>query len=149
MVRTYVEKLLRQLINDDQLQADPDGDYPVRYRDALYFVRIDGDASPLVRVFSIALDDVQLTPELLAEVNDINTKLTFARAMFVRGQVLIETELLGEDLAPRSFGAACQSVAVAADRFAPELADRHGGRLAFHEAKSEDYQAEPPVGYYP
>ena len=50
MVRAYVESLLERLIGAQQVSPDGDGDYPVRYQNALYYVRLVGDLNPVVQV---------------------------------------------------------------------------------------------------
>ena len=56
--------------------ADEDGDYPVRFGSTLKYVRLVGDGQPDVQVFAVAVDGVSSTPELLADINDINTRAT-------------------------------------------------------------------------
>ena len=60
MVRAYAESLLEQVLNIDRVRPDKDGDYPVRYQSALYYVRIVSGQSddPVVQVFAKALADV-------------------------------------------------------------------------------------------
>jgi hypothetical protein len=57
MVRAYAESLLEQVLKTDRVRPDKDGDYPVRYQSALYYVRIVPGQSddPVVQVFAIAL----------------------------------------------------------------------------------------------
>ncbi len=73
-------------------------------------MRVIGTEHPVVQVFSIALADIETTPELLAALNDLNAKLSFARAFHVRGQVLMETDILAESLDPAGFRNACNCV---------------------------------------
>ena len=51
-LEAYVEKLLRDVTGSTRISADADGDYPVRYGSALYFVRLVGDAQANVQVFA-------------------------------------------------------------------------------------------------
>lgn len=46
---------------------------------------------------------------------------------------------------PDDFEALVLDVAEANDYFAPQLADRFGGRLAFEDSKREGYQEETPL----
>lgn len=142
MVRAYVETLLEQLTGSQHVQPDDDGDYPVRFRRALYYVRLVGDSDPVVQVFSIAVDGVQPTPELLVRLNEINTDIRFARVFWVRDQVLVETDLVGETIDPAEFNNACHAVATITDHFGAELAEKFGGRTAFADEK-EDTPAPP------
>ena len=53
MVHAYAESLLEQVLKSDRVRPDKDGDYPVRYQSALYYVRIVPGQSddPVVQVF--------------------------------------------------------------------------------------------------
>lgn len=144
MVRLLVESQLRVLTGSDQLAPDDDGDYPVRFRDALYYVRVLDDADPVVQVFSVALADIEKSAELLDALNDINCRLVFARTFWVRGQVLFEAEHLGMTLDAEDFINACETIARATDYFAPRLAEQFGGQLLFDESKAETYE-QPTV----
>lgn len=148
MVRAYVESLLERLTGTEKSVPDEDGDYPVRYRDALYFIRLVGDVDPIIQVFSIAVADVPKSAKLLARLNEINTEVRFTRVFWVRGQVLVEVDLLGESVDPDSFRTACSTVAGVTDAIAPGLAERFGGRLAFDEEKSSPAPESAGTGLY-
>lgn len=144
MVRAYVETLLKQLLGAPSVTADDDGDYPVRYRDALYYIRLVGENHPVVQVFSIAVADIESSPELLEAINEMNTDIRFARAFWVRGQVLVEADLVSDGLDPADFDNACQTVASITDYFAPKLAERFGGKTAFADETGEQYESPRP-----
>ena len=145
MVRAYVESMLERLIGAQQISPDDDGDYPVRYRNALYYVRLVGDVDPVVQVFSVAISGVTLTPELFEELNSINSTIKFARTFWVRDQVLIETELVGEGVEPADFDNACRAVATITDHYGPLLAERFGGKTAFADEKTEPEAETSPA----
>ena len=142
MVRAYTEILLKQVIGADTIEPDHDGDYPVRYQSALYYVRIDPGRrdDPVVQVFAVAVDKVKPAPPLYEALNEINTQLRFARTFWVGGQVLIEAEMPGMSLSPDNFASACRTVASAADYFGPRLAEGFGGKTAFDDEKGPDYE---------
>ena len=150
MARAYVESLLENFLGQPKVEPDADGDYPLRFRSAGYFVRIVGNEPPVVQVFSVALGEVAPTPELLAELNEINTSIGFARIFHVRDQVLVETDILAEALDPAGFDHACRCVASITDDIASGLHERHGGRLMFQqEPPTQDDEAEPTtIGQY-
>jgi hypothetical protein len=149
VVTAYVESLLRQVTGSERIVADHDGDYPVRYRSAKYYIRVVGDGHADVQVFAVAVDKVEATPQLLADINDLNTEVRFARVFHVLGQVLVEADLLGEAIDPPSFHTACDMVAYVTDHIGPQLAAKHGGRTSFEDAKDDSYQpTEPPTGMY-
>ncbi len=145
MVRAYVESLLERLIGAKQVSPDDDGDYPVRYRNARYHVRLVGDVDPVVQVFSVAVSGIAPTPALFKELNTINSSIRFARIFWVREQVLIESEMVGEGVEPADFDNACRAVATITDHYGPLLAERFGGKTAFADEKTEPTgPAAPP-----
>lgn len=149
MVTSYVETLIERLTGVDKATADADGDYPIRHRSALYFVRIVPARKPVVQIFSIAVDGVELTDSLARELNELNARLHFCRAFWVRDQILVESEHLGGSLTEADFDECALNVAEATDTFAKGLAERHGGQLAFDKSKEPGYvsPAEERIGY--
>lgn len=129
--RAYVEDLLEKMLGLERLYRDPDGDYPVRYADAGYYVRIIGIPEPVVQVFSTPVVKVDPTESLFAELNSINTQISFARVFWIAGQVLVETEVLAESLDRQSFENACVCVGELSMKWAPELLERHGGEPGY------------------
>jgi hypothetical protein len=123
--------------------ADADGGYPVRYRNALYSVRVVGSPDPVVQVFSVAVSDVKPTAALFKELNTINSTIKFARTFWVQNQVLVETEMVGEGVDPVDFDKACEAVATITDHFGPLLAEKFGGKTAFADEKTADPEAAP------
>jgi hypothetical protein len=149
MVTSHVETLIERITGVDKAVSDHDGDYPVRYKDALYYVRVAGnDARPIVRVFSTVVADVEPSPDLYEAVNDINTRLGFCRCFWVNGQVLIETEHLGMTIKTEDFLELAENVASASDHFGPKLIERFGGKLAFDDSKGDAYVEPPTPGMY-
>lgn len=143
MVRAYVESLLERLIGASQVTPDQDGDYPVRYQGALYYVRLVGQVDPVVQVFSVAVAGIRPTAALLKELNAINSTIRFARVFWVLDQVLVETELVGEGVEPADFDNACRAVATITDHYGPLLAERFGGTTAFADEKVPESAAAP------
>jgi len=144
--RAYVETLLERLTGADKAQTDEDGDYPVVYQDLPYYVRVIGTEDPVVQVFSIALADIENTPELLAALNDLNAQLSFARAFHVRGQVLIETDILAESLDPAGFRNACNCVGSLTTDVARDLHTRFGGQVLFVRVRGNGGNPKHPAG---
>ncbi len=145
MVRAYVESLLERLIGATQVSPDDDGDYPVRYRAPLYYGRLVGDVNPVVQVFSVAVSGIAATAALLEELNTINSTIRFARVFWVREQVLIESEMVGEGVEPVDFDNARRAVATITDHYGPLLAERFGGKTAFADEKTEATGAAAPA----
>lgn len=149
MVTSHVETLIERITGVNKATADQDGDYPVRYRNARYFVRVAGnDDRPLVRVSSTVVSEIEPSPDLYEAVNDINTRLGFCRCFWLQGQVQIEAEHLGMTIKREDFFELADNVASASDYFGPKLAERFGGKLAFEDSKGEDYDEPPAPGMY-
>jgi hypothetical protein len=128
MIKAYVESLLEDLTEAEKVRPDHDGDYPIKYRSAQYYVRVLDGREPVVQIFAVAVADVKGTDSLMRDLNEINTQLRFCRAFWVRDQVLFEGEHLG--LTRNDFNERIAAVASAADHFGGELAARraHGIR---------------------
>ena len=90
-----------------------------------------GYETPVVQIFSVAVADVDTTPELLTEINTLNAEIQFARIFHHGRQVLIETDVLAEALDATGFENACDYVSAVTLEMAPSLAARFGGRLTF------------------
>lgn len=144
MVRAYVESLLERLTGNDKVVADPDGDYPVRYKDALYYVRLIGETDPVVQVFATAVAGVPSSPALLEKLNEVNSLIRFARVFWVREQVLVESDLVGQTVDPEEFDSACRAVATITDHYGPLLAKEFGGTTSFADEKKEAAGEEKP-----
>lgn len=149
MVVSHVETLIERITGVDKAKADDDGDYPVRYRDARYFIRVAGnDDRLIVRVFSTVVANVQPSPDLYEAINDINTRIAFCRCFHVNEQVLIETEHLGMTIKTQDLFELTDNVASASNHFGPKLVERFGGVLAFDDSKGDEYVEPPMPGMY-
>lgn len=143
----YVRDLLERLTGT-RPTPDDDGDIPVVLDGAQFYVRVAGSTDPWVQVFSVAIAEVEPTLDLMGRINEINTNLRFARAFHVAGQVLFETEIWADDVNPANFHHACHNVSGATDAYAHALREQFGGRLAFEESKTDEYQTTTlPVGF--
>jgi hypothetical protein len=142
---SHLETLIEQLTGVPKAQPDADGDYFIAVRSSGFFARVDGGDSPVFRLFSVIAADVPASSDLYAELNEINTHLSFLRAMHVQNQVLIEGELLAMTSTPQDFREVCVRVAHASDHFGPRVLERFGGRPLFEESKAPDYEAPAPT----
>jgi hypothetical protein len=142
----YVRDLIERMTGT-RPEPDQDGDLPVHFHGALFFVRIVGPVNPWVQVFSVAVADLEPSPELMSLLNNINSRIHFARAFHLNTQVIIEAELWADDVTPENFLYACQNVAGATDAFSPAILKAFGGRPLFEQSKTEAYeQGELPLG---
>ena len=142
VVFAYVRELLERMTGT-RPEPDADGDLPVGLEGAQFYVRVVGEHDPWVQVFAVTLAEVPPSPELFERLNDINSRLRFARAFHVGSQVLIESEIWADDVNPANFIHACKNIAGAADAFGERLHADFGGRPRFEESKTEEYQ--PPL----
>jgi hypothetical protein len=132
--RPAFEAMLADLLDldPDDLERDADGDYPVPIGDhhLLYLRLIEGDDAGVpdtVHAFAVLTNErVDPTPELLAELNDLNRHVRFARLYWADGAVHVGDELLLSSLDAAELGHACRTVAALADRVAPLLVAVHG-----------------------
>ena len=72
MVVSYTRDLLQQLTGE-RPEPDHDGDLPIQYGGASFYVRVEGASDPVVQVFAVVLADLEPSPDLLGALNDINT----------------------------------------------------------------------------
>ena len=116
MVREYL-----QVPEGEQLRMDADGDIPIRWGSALYYVRLLDKSPTLVQIFCVVLRNVASSHELLEEINIINEGIVSAR-MFCH---------------------ACWSVGSLADWADTELHEQFGGEMVFPDDAPEDKNAVP------
>ena len=146
MAYVYVRELIERLTGMKP-EPDDDGDLPVVFGGELFFVRVVGpvgEIEPWIQVFSVAVDDLEASPGLMKELNEINRDLRFARAFHVDSQVLIESEMWAADLTPDNFAQACRNVAGATDVFAHRIQEQFGGTLLFEASPTDDDEEVPP-----
>lgn len=94
----WVERVLMEILEEDHVHHDDDGDYPIRMDNTVAFIRIDLDPAKNVRVqiFAPLLRDVSASPKLFEKLNDLNLRLAYFRFRWNDGIVEANTELVGE-----------------------------------------------------
>ena len=141
-----VDGALEQLIDEDTVHHDEDGDVPIRYGSTMAFVRVAEDA-PIVQVFAPVIWDVPSSAELLEAVNQLNSSIRFARARFdAKGGVTLAAEVPGVPFSADHVVNAVKAVGFLADEQTEPFQDRFGGRVFFGEAVPP--KREPPTGGY-
>jgi hypothetical protein len=103
----------------------------IRSGTALVLVRLVDADPPLVRVFSPLLREIERSPELLVELNEINAHLSFLRLFWRAGTVFAATELLATSLDRDALANACDALCDLADYYDERLHSRYGGELAY------------------
>lgn len=124
MVDAYLTQLLTEMF--DEVEHTDHG-YQVPLPGTPTVVVLDGP-NALLRVLTSAvlLTDVEPTPQVLATINDLNTRLPFGRAVLDDGQVIIEHLLLGRTLDHAGLDNAVRFVSWAARTSTEELAAAAG-----------------------
>ena len=135
LLRESVEEVIDTVFGSDSLQRDGDGDYQIKVVGIPVWGRLlDGDPAHLT-VFATLLTQVDGTPELLAELNDLNTNLTFVRVNWDGGIVTARVELVASTLDPTELFTAYQRVNDAAANLSPTLSTVFGGATLDRDAE--------------
>lgn len=121
---TRVLSTLRALTGIADLDFDADGDIGLNYGEVTVFVRTVG-SPPRVHVFSPLLSDVEETPELLAQLNMLNTGRAHMH-FYLRGTVVFAVaEVPAEPYVPDTLSILlqdfCVTVEAAHEMLAAEL----------------------------
>lgn len=98
----------------------------------VYLRLLDGEP-PVLRVFSPMLNDVDIVPDLLEELNQLNGQHIQVR-LFARDRtVFAAAELVATTLDPEEVVAACDAVSSVADHYDDLLQARFGGTTTYPE----------------
>jgi hypothetical protein len=149
IARSHLETLIERVANIEKAAPDADGDYFVKTENAGFYARVDGEDVPVIRVFSVVAKEIAKSPELLEQLNEINSSLSFVRTMWLAEQVLFGGESLALSTDVNDFSQLCRTVAMASDHFGPRIVQQHGGKPFFEQTKEPEYvrpQADQP-GY--
>ena len=103
----------------------------IRAGTAMVLVRLIDSEPAVLRVYSPLVREVAASPELLAELNDLNGRLSFLRVFWRDGCVFAATELIAETLAGNELEFACDLVSESADHYDVLLQERFGGHVTF------------------
>jgi Putative bacterial sensory transduction regulator len=148
LVRSHLERLMQRIFELPQLPTDDRGEIRIRHGSALCRVRLLVSSHPHVEVYSSAVAGVDKTPQLLDDINDLNSRLSHARAFWRDSKVIVSAELLGETLDFEELACTYEEVATVSDEEGATLADRHGGRTAFSGTTDEPLVPAPRNGGY-
>ncbi len=92
-LRPRVEAILAEACGVQGVERDTDGDYVLPLGAVPLYARLLAGDPHRLQVFAVAAGDIPSGHELLTELNEINAATPFVRAIWVRGQVLVEVEL--------------------------------------------------------
>lgn len=131
-LRARVHGLVTDYLGGQDVPADLVAQ-PVAIRSgtAVVYLRLITSDPPLVRVFSPLLRRLGRSPELLAELNELNGRLNFIRLFWRDDCVIAAAEVLASTLDPIELSNACDWVSDTADYYDERLREQFGGELAF------------------
>ena len=116
----------------------------IRCGTAVVYLRLVPGDRPVLRVFSPLLRQVERSPELLAELNDLNARLNFLRLFWRDHTVYAAAELLARTLTATELSNACDWISDAADYYDVRLHAQFGGQLAFTPSPESEHPADTP-----
>lgn len=124
----HAEEVLASVFGQHVLHTDGDGDYPISTQGVPVYARLSpGDPTRLI-MFAGVLADVDLSEELLVELNQINAVTGMAKARWDDGLVVIQGELIADTADPAEVVAVYERITSFADGLGTTLAARFGGR---------------------
>jgi len=147
-LRDHVEEVIRDCFDYVAAERDADGDYPLFRHRVPVFGRLDLSGNPVwLQVYTVLLSNIECTPDLLKELNDLNQHMSYAPLYHEVtedgvGQVVSEIDLLAETLDPAELRTAVERIHELAIHIAPTLAAVFGGEAAADpaEARWESYR---------
>jgi hypothetical protein len=148
-LRAKVNRLVRDYVGDDTVPADLTTEpAAIRCGTAVVYLRLVASAvateRPVLRLFSPLLRNVERSPGLLEELNDLNGRLNFLRIFWRDSAVYAAAELLATTLTATELSNACDWLSDAADYYDVRLQARFGGDLAFEPPPTSDHPADTP-----
>jgi len=129
-VQARVEAMIEKACGRLATLLDADGNYMLQQRSTPIYGRLlfdDGHAT--LEVFARLLTDIDVSAELLAELNDLNTGSSFARVFHHGREIRAEVDLHADTLDVQSLRSAIQRIHDLADRVMPMFAAVLGGDL--------------------
>ncbi len=134
-LQVRVEEVIEEVVGHLGVVRDSDGDYVLWRRSTPVYARLVFEHDPAVlQVFAVLVDDIADSPELFAELNDLNAASTFARLFHVSDQVLAEVDLAAHTLDAHELRVAINRILAVANEIVPTLAAVLGGDPVRDEA---------------
>ncbi len=130
-IRATVEATIARFAGPLAAVPDEFGQYALeRHRAAVHARIVPRHEPPTLQVRAVLLQDVETSIELLAELNELNRRLWFARLVLSRRAVVAEVDLVASTVDPDGLRAAVDRIVDIAQRITPMLAAVFGGRAA-------------------
>lgn len=130
IARAAVEEVLKEWGNELTTVRNADGDYVLTRHGSRIYGRLIADQPPFIfKIFCVAIDDIEPTPELLREINDINMSIPFSRAFVRDRQVIFEADLVVDDCTSYEVDVVFNRLNEVATEIGPSISVFHGGSL--------------------
>ena len=133
--RPHVEDVITEVFGGEGTTTDSDGDYLLKTTGIPIWGRLVGGEPSYLSIFATLLREVGGTPELLAELNDLNSNLTFVRVDWSEGLVTARVDLVARTLDPDELFTAFKRVNDAAANISPMLNAMFGGDTLDRDAE--------------
>ena len=144
MISAYLEKILEDWTGSDKLTTDADGDYTIPFGKSLVFTRVRGSQDrPTVTAMSVAVTEIEQTPDLLIELNNINSKLMFVRTYWSENRVIFDGEITANAIDPEEVTTLVGWVGNNANDVADTLIAKFGGQRPFQDRFKNSGPADP------
>ncbi len=134
-LRVRTESTITEVFGPDATLRDSDGDYQLKVTGTRIWGRLVATGTPELRVFSTLLTNVKASPELMAELNDINLARSFVRVAWIEDAVMAQAELVASTLDPAELFTAFERVNSAVSELTPMLAIAFGGESVDRDAE--------------
>lgn len=126
--RFDVETVVEEVFGPDALIRDEDGDYQLKTWGVPVWARLHDTDPVTLRVFATVAADIESSPELLSELNDINTSIGFAKVEWHNRIVTVSSDLVASTLDPEELFNAFVRVNSIADNTSALIVSMFGGR---------------------
>ena len=137
--RQWLLKNVREITNHDSLEPDDDGDIPVDSGSARTYVSPRN--KPLsADIYSILLENVNESAEMLATLNEINCQTPFVKVKYLaeEKQVTLHHEVVAEFITQKSLAMHLGLVVKMADSLDTELQRSFGGSMYGIDSREDE-----------
>lgn len=137
--RQWLLKNVKEISNQDSLEPDDDGDIPVDSGSARTYVSPRN--KPLsADIYSILLENVNESPEMLATLNNINCQTPFVKIKYLaeEKQITLHHEVMAEFISQKSLAKHLSLVVKMADSLDTELQRNFGGSMYGFDTREDE-----------
>jgi hypothetical protein len=121
---------MQEWLETDELVVNDNGSVGVSSPGGGYYARVkERGESPHIEVYSVLLSEIDKDPGLLEKLNDMNSRLSHARAFWVDRQVVVAAEIVGATAELGELSCLCDEVGGTVAHCAEEIQSVFGGLL--------------------